>query len=234
MPVSPPGTAPVPVRPPGTAPTPDLPPANPVPYPPPAPPIIAVPPPDATNDPVIIHVPGWVPGVAPQPRTHPRRPGPGVREKKIKVAGLFDLLFGAVTESMDFIGALYKALPWCLRPVGFVSPAKQAEALWKNWEYINWREGMANLVENQIEDRVIGMVGQATGSLANRAGYTRDAFGGQHLGLGNELDLSWASVPGNLTAEGVRNLMADYVPPPVPEGCAASKYREIRRRAAGS
>lgn len=251
VPVPVPGTDPIPVAPPGTVPYPPLNPGDsPIQVPGPAPgtppvtppgtapvtptpPVVPVPPPTATHDPVIVQWPDLVPGTTTRPRPGPRRPGPRVREKKIKVAGVFDLLFGSVTESMDFIAALYKALPWCKRPVGFVGPQKQAQALYDNWEYINWREAMANLVENQIEDHVIGLIGQQTGQLSNRAGYTRDAFGGQNLGLGDQLDLSWASVPGNLTADGVRRLMADYVPPAVEPGCNAAKWEAINRRASG-
>lgn len=180
--------------------------------------------------PVIITDPGIIPGVTVRPAVDRRPIGGREKEAKVRVAGLAlgEALLGFVTESMDFLGALYKALPWCVRPPGYVSPAKMAETLYKNWEYLDLREAMANLVKNQVGDAVIGKLQGVLGKQSGKMGL-QYSIGGRMLGLGSEEPDPLTGIPGEAAANAVRLVMSDYVPPKVPKAVCDAKRKEVKR-----
>jgi len=118
----------------------------------------------------------------PAPRFNPRPPGPKERELKAKwispvTAKLWRLL-GQVTEGIDFVAALYNALPKSVRRRVraennfFVTPRDKAEALWRYWREINLNEAMRQLIREQFVDTFYGRIagtanrryGELTGS----------------------------------------------------------------------
>lgn len=69
----------------------------------------------------------------------------------------------AATESADLIWAIYWALPVQYRGPD-ETPIQAAQRIWQNWEHINLRRALKNVIQNQLEDALIGSAG---------AGYTK-------------------------------------------------------------
>lgn len=73
-----------------------------------------------------------------------------------------DALINLITESGDFIDAIYKALPKELRKKHFkaldgnVSDYDKAVAIWKNFDKVDAGEAVANLGENAAKDSIVG------------------------------------------------------------------------------
>lgn len=106
----------------------------------------------------------FAPGEKPRAIVHRKlRPGRREREKKglvIKRGRLAKYaggVFGAVTEGLDFVNALWKALPKDKRTRG-ASQKQKVLDVWNNWKHIDIEEATLNVVENQISDRVIGQL----------------------------------------------------------------------------
>jgi len=120
------------------------------------------------------------------PKTHtmaPPRSKPPKRENEVKhklPTSAIKILkaVSAVTEAIDFVDALYKALPSEYRPryrntmheKRVTTPTERMEAVIKNAEKIDIYDAIDNLVENQIEDYVFGKVGQAAGEASKQVG----------------------------------------------------------------
>ena len=111
----------------------------------------------------------------PQPIIRPRaRPKPHTKERKFMLAlnprsGL-GLLYNAASEGKDFVECFYEALPkelQKLRGWDHTIP-NMLRVVWDNFDKIDWEAAFQNLVENEIEDRLFGMLGKAVGK-ANRA-----------------------------------------------------------------
>lgn len=114
-----------------------------------------------------------------RPRVLPR-PGPK-KEAKVQFSSFaaYRIVMGAIdtyTESQDFVRAIYKALPCSVRGGAWKSGPKggryfkrapgkkhrfdtagQMDTLAKNWDKIDWTQASLNIVENQVEDQLIGM-----------------------------------------------------------------------------
>lgn len=98
-------------------------------------------------------------------RPSPRRPpGRHTKERKawigLSQAKLFASLLGIVTESMDFVTALFWALPKSCRPRGFSDPLRKAQAVLDCWDHIDLKQAMKNIVKMQLEDWVYGQLGK--------------------------------------------------------------------------
>lgn len=105
-----------------------------------------------------------------------RRP-PGKGEKQKKVRPRYALLQGGislVTEGLDVIDALYDALPEQLRRrkrrAGQASLPERIETLYDNFLDIDPEKAFTNLVVDQIEDAILGRIGQKLGKSAKREG----------------------------------------------------------------
>ncbi|MEM2002802.1 MAG: hypothetical protein QXT77_09175, partial [Candidatus Methanomethylicaceae archaeon] len=194
---------------------------------------IPIPVPEPGHDTVVIADPGMVPVVYEQ--AHVDEPPPRkTKEKKFAVSK--DLaIFGIITESMDAISALYKALPWCVRPVGFVGPDKMAKAIYDELEYIDWQKAITNLVANQVEDAVIGRIESKLQEMAVTTGL--------NVGWGTAIRRAQATPAGTEYSEpferaaraiantGFQVVMPNYSPKPVPKDRCAAKWGAIRHRA---
>lgn len=212
----------------------------------PAPGIGVVPVPGGTVQPgtppvgsVIVQTPGQVPGAGPKdkPQEKPRK---GEKEVKVRAqvakSALYKVMepvFSNVTETMDFIGALYKALPWCVRPVGYVGPEKMAETLFREWQYLDLRKALGNIAAMQVEDRVIGELSRKLGAASASMGFQYNV-GGQSVGLGEDAFGESGMIPisGDLVKKGIDAIMPYYDPPVVPKERCAKKWRDIKAKTA--
>lgn len=196
---------------------------RPEPDPPLEPEVIVFPDPRPWEDLVFDVTPGYRPSGRIRPRPNPRRVRRNERERKIWVgyaaARILGPLLNTLTETYDFINALYDAVPRCLRPRGFVGPARQAETVYRHFEYIDWRRAIGNLVAMQAEDYVIGRTSQIAQEFSRMSGLQYGFDTGLRRIL-EPLGLDGSTVPtdqlGSLIRGAVDRLMADYVPPVAP------------------
>lgn len=119
------------------------------------------------------------------------KPRPGKREAKVmannRAAAL--LVFGAVTEFGDFVGAIHDALPKEARRSrtwrdkdGKWHRARidsQLRDIYANLDKVDWYEALVNLVANEVEDRLIGKVNRQANKLTRQLG---DRYLGQGVG----------------------------------------------------
>lgn len=136
---------------------------------------------------------------------------------------------------MDAISAIYKAIPWCVRPVGFVGPDKMAKAIFDEFEYIDWKAAISNLVANQVEDAVIGRIESKLQEASRNTGL--------NIGWGTAIRRAQAQPAGTeysapfergarILAERVFDVeMPDYKPTPPPKARCEAKWAAINHRA---
>ena len=101
-------------------------------------------------------------------------PGPGTHEIKtaLVVTGPIRWLFDSVTELLDVLNCLHDGLPKKLKvkPHWDASagrwrrgtPQEIARRVYENIDQIDWQKTLTCMVMNEIEDRLIGQVGQWT------------------------------------------------------------------------
>ena len=125
--------------------------------------------------------------VDPTPRPHQRRkPPPNVRERKVdmRVGGVAAAVIGFTTEGLDFINAVYKALPDQYKPGYYfvrgkwvkrwnASQWQRMNALWRHWDKVDIGQAINEVAKNQIEDKIFGGIGAAVGKATFRAGFHR-------------------------------------------------------------
>lgn len=113
------------------------------------------------------------------PPQKPRgRTAPNAREKEKKMrltsAGRAALTgINAFTEGLDFLNALFSALdPKILAQYKGrkLTPAQKMEILWQNFDHIRVDNALQNLITNEIEDRIIGSIGQKVGQASRASG----------------------------------------------------------------
>lgn len=94
--------------------------------------------------------------------------GRGVKEAKVKLTRAMAISIhvgGKLTEGVDAVDALYDALPDEVKPhIGrhvkkTVQPHIKAKLVYRHFDKIDVQEAIINLIENEIEDRVIGYFG---------------------------------------------------------------------------
>lgn len=78
------------------------------------------------------------------------------RERKINSGSLVaaTAIYGALTESIDAVDSIYEAIPSSARRAS--GPIGKVEAIYANFDKIDWVEAIKNLLENQLEDRIVG------------------------------------------------------------------------------
>lgn len=125
--------------------------------------------------------------VDPTPRPHQRRkPPPNVRERKIdmRIRGIAAAVIGFTTEGLDFINAIYKALPDQYKPGYYyvggkwvkrwnASQWQRMNALWRHWDKVDIGQAIKEVAANQLEDKIFGGIGAAVGKSTFRAGFHR-------------------------------------------------------------
>lgn len=106
-----------------------------------------------------------------KPRFVVRRP-PEKGTKETKLRGLAPFIgavqgaFHAVTEGLDALDALHNALPKQYQAKAVMrngkwwnaSPQAKAEALYRNYDKVDWNEAVKNLIVNHYVDKFIGSV----------------------------------------------------------------------------
>lgn len=122
--------------------------------------------PEPYEDPIISRWPKDHP--VPEPYHKRVPPEPGMKEKKLKLGkgGLIGSVYGAVTEVVDALDAIGKALDPKVR--GGYRQQKTVQDkiryLLRNWRYIDHNAALGNIILDQVEDWFIGKSNQ----LANR------------------------------------------------------------------
>lgn len=138
-----------------------------------------------------IQVPDQIVEVSPDPQQPPRGttrppsgsgPGspapPGTREKKLNIrtaAGKAWVVINMVTESLDFIGAMYSALPDDCKSKAHKTPHAKVKAVYDCWDHLTdeyWSDFIVALINNQFEDFLYGKAGKAVGKATRDAGIT--------------------------------------------------------------
>jgi hypothetical protein len=102
---------------------------------------------------------------------HQRRP-PGPREKETKWQGRTGAIVGfmtrwgfAPTEALDFLDAIYQALPEHIQsdPRNHGNAFKRARAVYENFDQLDMEQAAFNLSYNAVEDRLIGELNRRMG-----------------------------------------------------------------------
>lgn len=87
------------------------------------------------------------------------------KTKKLKIGGVawrvFSKVMSMFTESNDAIESIWKAMPQRDRHAGLTSTGNRRtdsmiRDLYNGWDRIDWDQAIANLVANEVEDRLIG------------------------------------------------------------------------------
>ena len=123
------------------------------------------------------------PGVRPRPqlrRYHPRKPGRGTKERKLRVQGGIGAaiwtLASTVTEAGDLIDALYDAIPAQYRRGSHRTVQDRAKVVYRHADKIDLEAAGWNILFNEIQDRLIGQ--------ANRGIDQRAIIGDRPIGVG--------------------------------------------------
>lgn len=124
---------------------------------------------------------------------NPTRPSERTRERKVK--GSLQTILKAldiVSESSEFVGAFYDALPkdvrdrWDQKGRGLMDNAGQygidgvdwkLNALWHNWHKVDVEQAIKNVIANELQDKLLGLYQR---SLPNNIGHVAD-FGSMEL-----------------------------------------------------
>lgn len=117
-----------------------------------------------------------MPKTLPKPDDHRSKPpGPGDKERKVianvRNGSLVGWLIGTVTESIDFIEAVHKALPkdvrmhWRKDAKGKWRPVKPAvdvmlADLYQHFDKLDLNEALKNVLIEQLQDAAVGKLGK--------------------------------------------------------------------------
>ena len=123
------------------------------------------------------------PGTRTKPGTDFDKPPPGTKERKfignVSPRSPLGLILNFVTESVDVVNAIYKALPGSVRRNVFtnggyvkVSPQAKAEAIYRHFDEVDIEKAIENIVIEQLEDMLYGLAGRASASAARNLGLT--------------------------------------------------------------
>lgn len=112
-----------------------------------------------------------------------RAPRRGEREKKTRTgSAVFRVIHtsvGQITEGMDWVDAVWKAIPKPLRTKGFMSPVDKAREIWAKWDVLDPQRAVAEIVAMQIEDALIGRSAQGWRQVAREAPFQRSIQSGE-------------------------------------------------------
>lgn len=124
--------------------------------------------------------------VRPGDWTPPRPPGKRTDEKKFaltinasNVGRVVGRIFGSATEVIDFIDSMYWSIPYEVKRANgirrkskYIGWDERAHIVWKLRDHIDWDKAFDNLMQNELEDRLIGTLGKGSGRLAKKTGST--------------------------------------------------------------
>lgn len=110
------------------------------------------------------------PGVVPH---RPARPGPGVKERKIRVQGTLKAVYHFaqwITEAQDGLEAAYYAIPASVRGKIRRSPVQKDLFVFQHINEIDLKKFLRNIINNEVQDAIFGSLGQARGRALRRLG----------------------------------------------------------------
>lgn len=88
-----------------------------------------------------------------------------MKERKLQLReALIGPLFGKLTETKDFVDALWDALPWEIRRTWIGRPRRildKMQDLYRHWAKVDMQKAIKNLAYNEVMDFVIGRSSQA-------------------------------------------------------------------------
>ena len=112
-----------------------------------------------------------------------RAPRRGERERKTRASSttmrVITTAVGQITEGMDWVDAVWKAIPKHLRNKGFSSPVDKAREIWAKWAVLDPQRAVAEIVAMQIEDALIGRSAQGWRQVAQNAPFQRSIQSGE-------------------------------------------------------
>lgn len=106
-------------------------------------------------------------GIPIKPEYQYSAPPPGDKERKLIISidpkSPLGIIGNLVTETDDFIEALYFAIPGYLRPYrGRTTTIQRVNAIYKHFNAIDMNKAISNLIENEAGDRIGGSKGRLT------------------------------------------------------------------------
>jgi len=95
-----------------------------------------------------------------RPQTRFKRPPPGTKERKValKLPKVLNRWYGRFTEGIDFIDVIYDSLPMKYQDFD-ANPYQKARTIYDHYDEIDIERAVMGLVQEQIEDRVWGAIG---------------------------------------------------------------------------
>ena len=109
-----------------------------------------------------------IPTIPPRPHG---KPGPGVKERKVKLMGFggnwFVKAWGSLTEGLDALDAIWRSLPCALRARlmkesgGFMTPQEKMAAIYRHFGEVDMEKAVYNLLIDNLTDKYIGKINQA-------------------------------------------------------------------------
>lgn len=109
----------------------------------------------------------------------PRPPGRGTKERKAGLPPWAAAIWhgvGPITEGVDLVNAVYEALPRRIKVEAYnkygrqPTPQEKLMLIYNNIGKLNVGKAVTNIVENQVEDFVIGKFGKALGQASRNSG----------------------------------------------------------------
>lgn len=116
-------------------------------------------------------------GVRSASASNRRSPPPArTKERKFIMAiargSALGVALNATTEALDFVNALYWALPADKRYAGRSSQNGRIRAVLENFDHIQWDVAFKNLIANQVIDYIGGRIGRLNAKASRRAGFS--------------------------------------------------------------
>jgi len=121
--------------------------------------------------PVLVQRPGFTPTSPPPKRVIEKKFALTINRSNVGYA--VGRVFGVATEIIDFIDALYDALPKAVKPKirqKYVGWDTRAKLVWQHIDQMDWNKAFDNLVLNEGEDRLIGTLAKGGKKLAQKTG----------------------------------------------------------------
>lgn len=109
-----------------------------------------------------------------------RPPPPNEKEAKLRTirgaVAIVQKAFQGLTEGLDFLDSFHEALPKKFQAKARFndgrwwnpSPQSKVEAVWENFDQLDWNDVIKNLAMNEVEDRILGRANAKVDQFLNR------------------------------------------------------------------
>lgn len=117
--------------------------------------------------------PNGRPAVASQPKEPPLPKKGNDKKHHVRIGGIWAMTRGilnGVTEGLDLLESIWKALPKSVRNKYPKTPQGKAQAILNHSGQISWPDAIQNIIENQIEDKIFGSIGKKLGEAGRKRG----------------------------------------------------------------